>query len=528
MARNRCLPLSPLNDKIVPVLKQCTKCHKEFNAISEDMAVCRDCLRSEFSQADIITDEDKIEFERETRDNPKRQIARVERMHQDYSSNRIFNNSGKLRCCLGVVLFLICAVIFIIGDSETYRTPINQLDAASQRMFSMSLCVVAACLILVSVRRHKALILSLSAVMLLTGWYMPTLWHYRGPELGAKQEKKAPAAAEAETPGGPVPAAPVRVLTDDDLEPFRQVESESPRMSHYAVYINDQDSATRNIVRDAFTRLLQAGYTQAFSRADGALYVISNVQGKRRQISGILERLGEVTYARPEQGIYEVRFDPKKANIVSLNSSEELTSPSNPAFVPANLRELRSLDCARVRQAANNLKVANVAVLRDDIRSTLISVSGESWSSELETYANLVEALLVYSPIGDKETLEVCRRYFRTCRALHRGTSPAVIRRLIEEEPDAMVDAVVEQWASNPIAWNAMLNELGSRAEAAVLKLLSETSQDNRMLSNIFQYLQNHGTERSVPALESYLNHQDQVIQHLSEQALKEINQRSK
>lgn len=507
------------------MLKQCTKCHKEFNALSEDMDVCRECLSSEFGRAAVITESDKIEFDKETRNNTKRQMARAQRMYEGYHSNRIFNNTGKLRCSLGVVLFLICVLIFVIGDSETYRTPINQLDEVSQRMFSMSLCVVAAGLILASVRRHKALILSVSTIMLVGGWFMPSFWHYRGPEKAqqaAKNEEKADK-KEQEAP----PAAPARVLSDKDLEPFYKVEAESPKMAHYAVYINDQDVATRNIVRDAFTRLLQAGYTQAFSRAYGALYVITNVQGKRRQISGVLERLGEVTYARPDLGIYEVRFDPQKANIVSLNSSEELTSPANPAFVPANLRELRCLDVSRVRQAANNLKSANVGVLRHDIRATLISVLEESWGSELETYAALVEALLVYSPPGDAQTLEICRRYFRTCRALHKGTSPIVIRRLIEEEPESMVDAVVEQWSSNPIVWNSMLDTLGPRAEVGVLKLLSETPATNvRMLTNIFQFLQKHGTERSIPAVEQNLNHQDQVIRHISEQTVKEIRLR--
>jgi len=511
------------------VLKQCTKCHKEFNSLSEDAVICRECLDSEFGEAEHVEEEDQTEVDRETRNSSKRQIARARRMSEGYHSNSVFNNSGKLRCCLGIVLFLICVLIFVIGDSDTYRTPINQLDETSQRLFSMSLCVVATGLLLASVRRHKSFILSLSAVMLASGWFMPSFWHYRGPEAGKIQpaDKKETKVVEAELKAEP--AAPARVLSDDDLAPFRKVEAESPALVHYAVYINDQDMPTRNLVRDAFTRLLQAGYTQAFSRANGALYVVSNVRGERRQISDVLERLGEVTYSRPEQGIYEVRFDPQKANLVSPNSSEELTVPSNPAFVPANLRELSSLDVSRVRQAANNLKSADVGVLRNDIRATLLAVLEESWDAELDAYAALVEALLVYSPAGDTQVLDVCRRYLRTCRALHKGTSPAVIRRLIEEEPDAMVDAVVEQWSSSPIAWNSMLDSLGTRAEERILKLLEETPATNvRMLTNIFQFLQKHGTERSIPALEQHQNHEDQVIRHISEQTVQEIRLRSR
>lgn len=510
------------------MLKQCIKCHKEFNAHSEDTDVCRECLGAEFSEAGHAGEEDRSELARETRHSTKRQMARVLRMSEGYHANSIFNNSGKLRCCLGVVLFLICVLIFVIGDSETYRTPVNQLDETSQRMFSMSLCVIATGLLLASVRRHKLFILSISAVMLVSGWFMPSFWHYRGPEAGKMQQADRKGTQVGEEEQKMEPAAPTRVLSDDDLAPFRKVEAESPTMAHYAIYINDQDMATRNLVRDAFTRLLQAGYTQAFSRANGALYVVSNVQGKRRQISGVLERLGEVTYSRPGQGIYEVRFDPQKANLVSLNSSEELTVPSNPAFVPANLRELRSLDVSRVRQAASNLKSADVGVLRNDIRTTLFSVLEESWSAELDTYAALVEALLVYSPVGDTQVLDVCRRYFRTCRALHEGISPLVIQRLIEEDPDAMVDAVVDQWRSNPIAWDSVLESLGARAEERILKLLEETPASNvRMLTNIFQFLQKHGTKRSIPAIEKHRNHEDQVIRHISEQTMQEIRLRN-
>lgn len=511
------------------MFKQCVKCHKEFNAHSEDAVVCRECLGMEFGEAERAEEADRTEFDREARNSTRRQMARARRMSEGYHSNSIFNNSGRLRCCLGVVLFLICVLIFVVGDSETYRTPINQLDETSQRMFSMSLCVVATGLLLASVRRHKSFVLSLSVVMLISGWFMPSFWYYRGPETGKMQQadKKEAKAGKAERK--PEPAAPARVLSDDDLAPFRKVEAEAPTLAHYAIYINDQDMPTRNLVRDAFTRLLQAGYTQAFSRANGALYVVSNVRGERRQISDVLERLGEVTYSRPDQGIYEVRFDPQKANLVSPNSSEELTVPSNPAFVPANLRELRSLDVSRVRQAASNLKSADVGVLRNDIRATLFSVLEESWSAELETYAALVEALLVYSPAGDTQVLDVCRRYFRTCRAQHKGTSPIVIQRLIEEEPDAMVNAVVDQWRSSPIVWNSMLDSLGTRAEERILKLLEETPATNvRMLANIFQFLKKHGTERSIPALEKHQHHEDQVIRHISEQTVQEIRLRNR
>lgn len=503
----------------------CSKCGSKFHGSSEAMDVCPECVKKEFAAAPDAGADDRIAHTEEYRRAARRQRERAARMQRDLQDDVLFNVSGKLRCAIGVTIFLVCMYLFMLGDNPTYSTPISRLDLDSQRFISVGLCWVAAGLIFFSFKRHKLLVSIVGIVMMGLGWYAPEIWHYKSVDPLPDETPKAEQKAQIEQPESPPTSKPGSVMTPDDLAVFYESRSKTPHMAHYAVYMDQQNSASRAIIRDALTRLLQAEYTRAYTRNQGALFVVTNARGELRNISRMLSRFGRVSYAKPEEGHYEVRFMPDHANMVCRYGSDVLANPHNPAFVQANLSEITCFDPLRVRTAAQILKNADVAALRKDIHATLLRVLREPWQNEDDTHRSLIEALIVYAPAGDKATIDYCLDYFQNCRARRQPTSAAVMQLLIKEVPDEMVAPVVEMWAANPVAWNGILSSLGEKAEEEIIKLLSHTDK-LQLINTILDYLGEFGTAKAVPAVQKLLQHPDSIISHSAKNTLDILMQR--
>lgn len=490
---------------------ECSKCQRKFASTKSDATVCPDCLKDEFAAvAPRLDAQEHAKLVAEYAPSMKRQSARAAAMGGMYASGQAFSMAGTLRLLLGLVFFLVCGFFFLVSDDEAGVTFLANGDMASQRLFAMVFCVVSATLVATSAIRYKKVMYFLAVLILVTGWFMPNM-------LKAALNEKAKARAASEkhveviqdpelSPGGPV-------LTDADLQVFYTLKVSSNRVAHYAIFIDNQDSRTRSIVREALNRLLQAEYTRAHTRANGALYVCTNVPGARRNISDILTRFGTVTYAAPTKGVYEVRFDADHANMVSQYSPDVLASPMNASYVAANLSELRCLDPLRVRMSARSLANSNVKVLRGEIRNALVEVLNDPWTSEPDTYSALVEALVVYSQGKDDAALQHCYRYFEARRMLKREVSPNVTRYLIMKMPEKMVNPIVEFWCENPIAWKEMLNLLGFRVQAPLVDRLGRTN-NIRLIGSILKFLEEKGTKDALPAVEAFLDYPDSIIRH--------------
>ncbi len=497
----------------------------------EDADVCPECLRSEFTvQAAGLDAEEHAELLAEYKASIKRQSMRAEQMGSMYASGQVFSVAGKLRFALGMSIFLICGFLFMISDKTSGVTFLAELDVESQRIFSMILCVVAAVLIATSSVKYRKLAIAASLFVLAMGWFLPNM-------LQSAMREKARLEAEAAAKDKLEPLVETKeetivnendgpVLTDEDLQVFYTLRTPSHRITHYAIFIDNQDSRVRSLVREALNRLLEADYTRAYTRANGALYVVTNVPSARRNISNMLSRFGTITYAEPDKGLYEIRFDADKANLVSQYSSDVLTSPMNNAYVTANLSELCCLDPMRVRMSARSLASSNVRVLRNEIRDTLVSVLQEPWATDPDTYAALVEALVTYSNANDKQATQLCFAYFEARRALKRDVSPEVTQFLIREAPDAMVNPIIDYWCENPIAWANMLNELGYRVQSPLLERLSNT-KNLRLITSILKYLEDRGTKEAIPVVEPFLNYQDSIVRHSARTTIAAIQSRS-
>lgn len=502
---------------------ECSKCQRKFVPTKSDSTVCPDCLRQEFTAiAPRLDAQEHAKLVAEYSQSMKRQSIRAASMGGMYASGQAFSMAGTLRLLLGLSFFLICGFFFLISDDEAGVTFLANGDMASQRMFAMIFCVVSAVLVATSAIRFKKIMYFLAVLILATGWFMPDML-----KAALNEKAKARAASEKQevvvqntelSPGGPV-------LTDADLQVFYTLKVSSNRVAHYAIFIDNQDSRTRSIVRDALNRLLQAEYTRAHTRANGALYVCTNVPGMRRNISELLRRFGTVTYAAPSKGVYEVRFDADHANMVSQYSPDVLASPMNASYVAANLSELRCLDPLRVRMAARSLANSNVKVLRGEIRDALVEVLNDPWTTEPDTYSALIDAMVVYSNKKDEAAMQHCYKYFEGRRSLKREVSSNVTRYLIMEMPDKMVGPIIEFWCENPIAWNEMLNLLGLRVQRPLVDRLGRTN-NIRLIGSILKFLEEKGTRDALPAVEPFLEYPDSIIRHSARTACDALKSR--
>lgn len=506
--------------------KECIRCHCTFYTSQSEATLCPDCLKAEFKAAAPSLDaEERKALADEFSAQDKRQVSRAERMREGYQSGSYFSWVGKLRFAFGLGLFLLCVLIFFVTGGEMSDVGGESLDMVAQRIISLLLCILSAILIASSSRRFPLVVYPLSAAILSAGWFLPEIGMEKMPTEAVTEAERLPVedgAAEELT------AENARALQKSDLDVFFQQKNAEPQAVHYAVYMSRQDSRTRTIVREALSRLIGAEYTRAYTRNDGALFVVSRVRGRMKNISRTLSRFGHITYSSPSEGIYEVRFDPEKVNMVSRYPVEVLAEPSNPSYVTANIEELLSFDPMRIRAAAKNLHNSNVQMLRNEVRDTLLTVMQDPWSGDFDTYSALAEAMTTYA-VGEKDeaVIEVCRKFFRAGLAMKREMPASVTTYLVKAVPDEMVEPIVEFWCENPIAWTDTMAKLGIRTQAPLLAKL-RASDNIRSIGTIIRYLKDYGDSGALEDIKPFLSHQDSIIRHTAQDAIRSIEARNK
>lgn len=502
--------------------KQCSRCGKVFQPSTEDQSVCSVCVGEEFSAAPVVSSAPPADVWGQNKVAILRQEARAKRMRTALHREQPYSMFGLVRCVIALVLFCIVLLIFLFGDTPLFKPMIDSLSIEYRFVVSIGASLISVCLLLPSFRRKKVLISLLCILMLAIGAAMPLFSYDNEQEQAdaASDAKETPQNAQSEVQG----TEASRDLTKGDLSVFYSHRKEAPRGTHFAIYITQQNSALRSLVREILTRLMQAEYTRAYTRGNGALYVVVNARVPYSVGVRVASRFGSIKYANPQEGIYEVGYNEEKLNVVSPYSAEVLGSPTNPNFVAGNVSELLCMDATRVGSAAKLLASANVQYLRRDIRNALVQVLRDPWDSEPETQQALLEALDVYAPAGDTEVITLFKRYFSMCREQRRAVSPQVMQRLIAEEPDAMLEPVVQLWVANPITWRDMITAFGSRAEEKLLEKMA--TSDIQLLDAILKYLGDFGTPAAIPALENLSQHPDTLIRHKARTTLEEILKR--
>lgn len=504
--------------------KECIRCHRTFYTTQPEATLCSDCLKSEFKVAARSLDDTErkaLADEYEVQD--KRQRSRAVRMKQGYEAGTVFSMAGKLRFAFGLGLFLLTALIFFATGGTKQEAAFNTLDMLGQRIISLMVCVLSAVLVISSTRRSPLVVYPLAVLILASAWFLPQIGLTDG-----ENDEFVPVEAPVLEEEGVTEAVDDngRALKKSDLDVFYQQKNSEPQVVHYAVYMSQQDSRTRTLVRDALSRLLMAENTRAYTRNDGALFVISHVRGKMKNISRTLSRFGRITYSSPSDGIYEVRFDADKVNMVSRYPVEVLSEPTNQSYVTANIGELLCLDPMRIRSAAKNLHQSNVQMLRNEVHDALLQVMQDPWTSDFDTYGALAEAMTTYAT-GDKDTaaIDACRKFFRTGLSMKREMPIAVTNFLIRTVPDEMVEPIVEFWCENPIAWTEAMAQLGTRTQKPLLEKL-HGSTNIRRIGTVIRYLKDYGDKDALEEIRPFLNHQDSIVRHTAQDAIRAIESR--
>ena len=462
--------------------------------------------------------EEEVEIAREKQAvAAKRQHARMAKLLEAYKNGTMFNMSGKIMFCVGLFFFAFCHLIFLLDGRGAIYWGVEGMSMGGKQAISMFLSIASVMLLLFSTRRFKLVMLLFSVIILVAGWYAPSMW--KPLEESSKAIDSAVALTQKEPRDGTELNQPV---TEEELSVYYDLKTKMPKATHYAVFMDNQDPVVRGLVRDALCRLLNAEYTRAYTRTNGILYVVANATDAQRNISPIVERLGTIVNADVAQGIYIVRFDAEKTNLVCKFSSEVLSSPLNASFVSANISELQCLDAMRIRVAARSLKNADVQMLRTEIRDTLIKVLQDSWAQDQDTAAALIEALVTYASPKDKESVNICRSYFMERYTAKKDVLPCVADYLIREEPDKMVDPVISYWLTNPMAWAQQLRALSWRVQPKLLKILQESSSI-KDLNLVLRYLQSHGNADAIPAVKKLLEHPDSIIRYTADTTLKAL-----
>ncbi len=508
---------------------ECTRCHRKFQSSSEEMTVCPDCLRDEFAPARPLEEAGAGKSIKQVNAlSLRRAAARAERLSGGLQSGAALSPFGMMRFVLGVVIFFTCVFIFLYCSKLEQWQVDSFMPSNAQRAVSLLFCWVAAALAFSSAsRQNRWFVYPVVFIYIVSGWFMPDFW--RGV---ASREKKDTAAAIASSRvgGGEAYAATEkkvtrsgRELTEEDLAIFREKKQKEGSDVNYGIYINTRDVGLRQGIRDTIARLLEAESCVPYTRGQGSLFIVSKAAGGKRNISRIAARFGDLNYADPAEGIYEVDFLPDKVHAVSHYPTEALSSPAHESFIAANVAELQNLlDPHRVRTAANALAAADVQVQRDKVRGVLIEVLRDPWVTQPDTYEALIETLALYAAPGDREAVDMCRKCFLYSRTSNRAISPAVMQLLIREVPDEMVAPVVELWCSNPVEWGNMLAQLGTRTQEHLLDVL-ENTQSLQLIGPILKHLEHNGTPEAAPVVQKFINHPDSLISHTARATLRAL-----
>ncbi|MGN0837044.1 MAG: hypothetical protein ACI4OS_06340, partial [Akkermansia sp.] len=234
---------------------------------------------------------------------------------------------------------------------------------------------------------------------------------------------------------------------------------------------------------------------------------------------------GRLVYEAPAEGIYELRFDADKTNMVSKFHADALMMPTHSSFVAANLAELACLDPMRIRSAAKRLTQARVQTLRREIRNALLQVIADPWEGDWDTYGSLVEALATYALGDDASSISVCLSFFRGALESKRPIPPTVVGYLVREVPEEVLDPIIEQWCADPMTWGESMNQLGGAVQPKLLERL-QRADSLRQVNSIIRYLKDHGDAQAIPAIRPFTQNSDSLISHAAQEAVKTLEQR--
>lgn len=502
---------------------ECGKCGRKFEARSAKSEFCEHCVADEFEAqiAHPSTEEDfedeeqtRAEFLKENARIQKRQEIRARKLKEELEETPVMSAVGKIRFFIGLIIFIFTISVVLLNNDDKAANTLLNLTSTAMRTFTIVFSIIAAIFVFTSSKRHQFFRYTATLVMLVGGYYAVDILGCRAqttnadtflPEEAYEQNKVA------EAPTG-------RILTDDELKNYLELNFDKRSRSAYAIFVDQPDPVFRTQIRDYIHRFMQAECTTIYSRKRGYLYIVENAPFPTKDISPLVAKFGKIYYKDLDRGIYEIEYNAETSHMSNRYSQDVINTPSHPAFIAANIDELQCKVPERIARAAESLAAANSAILRTDILDSLTTIIEEPWTTEPATYDKLITALITYSSDKNAHTIAECMKYFEWNIANKKSTSSLIVNYLIEVAPNDVANLIIDQWMLNPIVWNSFLEKLGGTAEELLIKKLAVT-RDLQIVGSIIHHFGQYGSAKTLPYLERLATHSDKLINQSAKKA---------
>lgn len=499
---------------------ECKKCHRVFQARTENAKYCPDCLDSEYGKAATLKGEERQELKSFSARSCEQQVARA----KAFTPVADADLPSRAWAASAIGAFLLCALVIAFFADPLAEFSLSSWQKSDLRILTISCAVLSASLAVPAFKGRRMFVIFTTVIILFFGWILPDFLRTGGDSkptdkvaaAGDSEEKQA----ERDTFCDSHQIGKVRdIILNEETENVRDV-------LYYSLLVKGYQHEVVKLLNQALPRVLRAGTVSYRKLDDDTLFVITCKPEARRDLSSTFSRLGSVVYSDKKNGIYGVKLSHRVASSDNEYGDEALMNDAHPYFVSANRLELLSLDPMRVEAAAMRLAQANLQSSRVDVKNALMETLRDPWEGESSTYTALIDALLDYAEPNDLHAREEFKKYFNHCVTRKADIKPEVIERLASELPDQMAPIVVNMWAGNPVAWAPMLKVLKQYAEKPILDVLAKTTKIE-LIRGAMSYLAECGTKSSLSVVEVYLSHEDEHTRRMAQNAYDAIRARN-
>lgn len=267
--------------------------------------------------------------------------------------------------------------------------------------------------------------------------------------------------------GDPVAEIRQRVGTEPLEGEQARLEAAGSELNAFGVWLIDLQGRNRILVRDYLLRASKADPSSPIYPREGNHYlmVLSGFKGELEDMALIASQLGNVRAVHHEIGLIEVEVDPE---VFYPADPDRMSDPTSATFYSMNLRELRSIDLKRAKQACERLAKAPPTAFRDDISRTLMDLFRDG---EMDFPKELSEAILVWCEDLD-EAGELAGQRIRHLLTTGEEIPKSYVELVLAGSQADRVPLIMEIWANAPGKWENAVTSLGLAAEEAVIEAL--------------------------------------------------------
>ena len=286
------------------------------------------------------------------------------------------------------------------------------------------------------------------------------------------------------------------------------------------LWLRDLRGQNRFLIRDYILRTTGADQQSHFYPREGGdiLMVITGIAHSLDEVAEIASVLGTLESVHPEISVVEIRVNNETFREGPI---EKLNDRKDPAFYDLNKRELESIDLERVSKAIKRLAGAEPLVYRSDVTSKLIKLLEAPW---VDFKGDVCTALSVWS---EKPGLagEAALKEAKELLARKVMVPEEMIALIVKEKNPGVVPVVDELWNGDPMKWERLYGDVGSAAEATLIRHFPETK--GMLRQSAVRVLGRVGGADSLPVLESAIAGADSEMKVLIEKSSAAIRGRT-